>query len=524
MSITLTRLLSRLRRAAAPPGADPDAVLLGRFARRRDEEAFAALVARHGPMVLNVCRRVLGNEADAEDAFQATFLVLARRAGSVARPAALAGWLYGVAARVAAEARRRRAGRRCPGLAAAPEPADPRPDPLAEVTARDLLVLLEDEVRRLPEVYRLPVVLCCLEGLGQEEAARRLGCSAAAVKGRLERGRARLHRTLARRGLTLSAALAVAEAGKAGAAGSPLAPLVLATTRAGLLFVSRNAPAGAASARAAALAEGVLRMLLLKRLGAVAACCLLGAALLTAGVLAYARPAAPAGGAGAVTPAPEEAAPVRPPRLWAGLSVNQPVFREGDTGALQLTFTLVNDGHEVADPKLAAAQIVVNGKALPDSGRILSNGPRDGRFTALPPGDHLLFGYALGNYFEKPGVYRVHWQGEGFRSEAVVFRVLPKEQARAKEAPQQAKADGGTKVEGFVERIADEGGTTLVLRGVGPVAVDEHTEYLAETGFDARQASLKEVLHKQVYAATEKRGGGGLYARVVVIRRFQEGP
>src|SRR5262249_21297849 len=147
----------------SPPAADAE--LLGRFARRRDEEAFAELVSRHGPMVLNTCRRVLGNAHDAEDAFQSTFLVLARRAGALRRPAALAGWQQRGASPVALAARR--AGRRRPeraGLGEA-EPPAAAPDPLAELTARDLLLALEEEVQRLPQTYRMPVVLCCLEGL-----------------------------------------------------------------------------------------------------------------------------------------------------------------------------------------------------------------------------------------------------------------------------------------------------------------------------------------------------------------------
>jgi RNA polymerase sigma factor (sigma-70 family) len=234
------RLLRCLRRLSAPSAADTDAVLLGRFAQRRDEDAFADLVARHGPMVLNVCRRVLGDAHAAEDAYQATFLVLARKAGSVRRPDALAGWLYGVASRVARKARSAGARRREGALAGTPEPPDPRPDPLAELTARDLLRVLEEEVQRLPEAYRLPVVLCCLEGLSQEEAARRLCWTAGAVKGRLERGRRRLRERLARRGLALSAALAVVEVTHVGAAGVPALP-------------------AAAPARVLALAEGALR-------------------------------------------------------------------------------------------------------------------------------------------------------------------------------------------------------------------------------------------------------------------------
>jgi hypothetical protein len=120
--------------------------------------------------------------------------------------------------------------------------------------------------------------------------------------------------------------------------------------------------------------------------------------------------------------ASEEAKP-----LWAGLSINQPVFREGGTELLQFTFSMVNDGDKVIDPKITASKIVVNGKPLPDSAHIFGNGPRDDRFTALPPGDFLLFGAGLGSRFKKPGVYRVYWEGEGFRSPEVVFRVLAKE-------------------------------------------------------------------------------------------------
>jgi len=308
MSLPLTRLLCYLRRAAAPARADSDADLLGRFVRRRDEDAFAALVARHGPMVLHACRRILGDVDAAEDAFQATFLVLARRAASVGRPAALAGWLYGVAARVAREARRRDARQPRPGPAEAPEPPDPRPDPLSELTARDLLAVLEQEVRRLPEAYRLPVVLCCLEGLSQEEAARRLGCSAAAVRGRLERGRRRLHDRLAKRGLGLPAALGAAEAARG-------APGVLseAAARAAARFAAgETSAAKVISPRVVALTEGVLRAMLLTRLHtAVTLLLVLGLAGLACGAL-LGRKADNPGRATAPPPGGAED-PARPP-------------------------------------------------------------------------------------------------------------------------------------------------------------------------------------------------------------------
>jgi RNA polymerase sigma factor (sigma-70 family) len=201
------QLLRQIRHVSEAPDAD----LLGRFVARHDETAFAALVGRHGPMVLRVCHRILADTHAAEDAFQATFLVLAKRAGALRRPDALAAWLHGVACRVALKTRCAR-----PTSRPLPEDSpDPRPDPLAEVSVRELLAVLDEEVTRLPQAYRLPVLLCCLEGLSQEEAAHRLGWTPGSVKGRLERGRKKLHARLTRRGLTLPAALAAVEVSRA---------------------------------------------------------------------------------------------------------------------------------------------------------------------------------------------------------------------------------------------------------------------------------------------------------------------
>jgi RNA polymerase sigma factor (sigma-70 family) len=253
MTTTLQPLLHRLRHLAAPHDPDGDAALLGRFVRTGDQAAFAALVARHGPLVWGVCRRTLA-DSDAEDAFQATFLVLARRAGAVRRPDALTGWLYGVALRVARKARGRlfRRPRQAPaGVLEAPAPG---PGPLETLTGRELLDALDEEVGRLPEAYRLPVVLCCLEGLSQEEAAQRLGWTDGSVKGRLERGRKRLAARLARRGLTLTAVLAAAAVARGAAAGVRQA--LAAATRAAVAFSAGPGAGGAgASARALAWAE-----------------------------------------------------------------------------------------------------------------------------------------------------------------------------------------------------------------------------------------------------------------------------
>jgi RNA polymerase sigma factor (sigma-70 family) len=227
------QLLRHIHRLVSPPAADPesDAALLRRFVERREEDAFAALVRRHAGLVLGVCRRVLGDAHEAEDAAQATFLVLARKAASIGRPDTLAAWLYGTASHLAARCRRaevRRKQREAQSLHQVPERRTA--DPLDEISARELLLLLDEEVQRLPEVYRLPVLLCCLEGRTQEEAARQLGWTAGSVKGRLERGRARLQARLVRRGLLLSAALAAAAVSRGATLPVP------ATVQAALLF------------------------------------------------------------------------------------------------------------------------------------------------------------------------------------------------------------------------------------------------------------------------------------------------
>jgi RNA polymerase sigma factor (sigma-70 family) len=263
MRSTVVTLLQHLRRRAAAPDPGSDAELLARFARQGDEDAFTALVARHGHLVLHTCWRVLGDAHAAEDAFQATFLVLARRAGSLQRPERLTGWLYGVASRIARDARRAR--KRRPELQPTEAASDPRPDPLAELTARELLTVLEEELQRLPGPYRLPVVLCCLEGQSQEEAARQLGWTAGQVKGRLERGRKRLHERLARRGLGLSPALAAAEAGRLTAAplvGALAGPPATAAT----LFAAGRAVGALCPGRVISLAEGALHVMWLGKL------------------------------------------------------------------------------------------------------------------------------------------------------------------------------------------------------------------------------------------------------------------
>jgi RNA polymerase sigma factor (sigma-70 family) len=257
----LRTVIDSLRRAVDSRGAGalPDAELLERFAAGRDQAAFELLLWRHGPMVLGICRRVLRHDQDSEDAFQATFLTLVRKAGSVARREAVAGWLARVAFRVALAARAEAAKR--PAATAGAEP--PAPAGADDLVWRDLRPVLDEEVSRLPEKYRLPFVLCYLEGKTNEEAARELGCPKGTVLSRLAWARRRLRARLTRRGLTLSAGLLAATVARRAPAAVP-APLVEATARAGMLAAA--GPLTGVSARVADLTKGALRAMWLTNL------------------------------------------------------------------------------------------------------------------------------------------------------------------------------------------------------------------------------------------------------------------
>ena len=241
-----------------------------------DQLAFAALVERHGSLVQRVCRQVLGRSHDADDAFQATFLILARKARSLRRPDSLACWLYGVASRVAhrvrANALRRREFERR-GAMAKVEAADP------EESSPESWPELHAEIARLPEHYRQPVVLCYLEGLTTQEAALRIGCPAGTVHSRLSRARERLRGRLERRGSAMPAVLLAAGQSSRATVAVPTA-LVSTTVRASLEFVGRGMPdATAASKTAITLATEVLSTMSMSKLMimvAAALTCVLG--------------------------------------------------------------------------------------------------------------------------------------------------------------------------------------------------------------------------------------------------------
>jgi RNA polymerase sigma factor (sigma-70 family) len=282
-SRSLTRDVGRLGGAGTLAGLTEGEVL-DEFARHRDELAFESLMLRHGPMVLGVCRRWLRDPNDVDDAFQATFLVLARRARSIRPGAALGPWLHGVARRVAARARSEAARRPQHVPGGNPEPVDPRPSP-----APELRWALDDELGHLPEKYRAPLVLCYLEGRTHEEAAAALRWPVGTVRGRLSRGRDALRDRLTRRGIVPDAAIGTAltiepaEVARILSASSPVPAALIESTRHAALGAAAGQLAGrlTLSARVVALAEGATRAMTLFPLKAAAG--LLSVGLVAAG-------------------------------------------------------------------------------------------------------------------------------------------------------------------------------------------------------------------------------------------------
>jgi RNA polymerase sigma factor (sigma-70 family) len=257
----LNGVIAHLRKAVLCRDAEvTDGQLLGRFLDRRDDGAFEALLRRHGPMVFGVCRRLLGNFHDAEEAFQATFLVLAHKAASVVSRERVGPWLHAVAYRTALKARTAAAVRRLKERKAA------RSEAVEGDVAEAWQPLLDQELSRLPEKYRAPIVLCDLEGKTYKQAAQQLGVPPGTVAGRLARGRALLARRLTRRGVVLPAgALGLLLAQGSAAAGMP-AELVSSTIRTAIAIAAGDAAAaGAVSAQVAALTKGVLQAMFITK-------------------------------------------------------------------------------------------------------------------------------------------------------------------------------------------------------------------------------------------------------------------
>ncbi len=299
----LDRVLQHLRHWLGPrPGTgQADGELLEQFLRQRDAAAFETLVRRHGAMVLDVCRSLLGSEHDAEDAFQATFLVLARQAASIRRRESLGSWLHGVAHRTSLRARANAARRRFHERQALPMP---QPDETPEADQAELRRLLHEELQHLPEKYRAPLVLCCLEGKTNEEAAAELGWPKGTVQTRIARGRDRLRQRLAARGVALS--LAAVRAALTPAA--PALPPALVTNT---VQVAAALAAGTGSSSAAVLlAEEVAKMMRTSKWMTAASVILVLGLAGAGGFLLHHAPAAPEP---AANPAPAAKAPAPAP-------------------------------------------------------------------------------------------------------------------------------------------------------------------------------------------------------------------
>jgi RNA polymerase sigma factor (sigma-70 family) len=296
MATTFGGFLQQLRKAMAAEtlASYSDCQLIQRFLTDHDEAAFHALLRCHGPMVMRVCRRVLGHEQDVEDAFQATFLVLAREARGIRKHQSIASWLHGVAYRLSLNARKANTRRRKHETHAAA--ANGTTAMTDEVGWKELRAIFDEELVKLPERVRAPLVLCYLEGLTQDEAAERLGQTKSTFRRNLERGRELLGSRLTRRGVTLSAALFAPLLSECAASGATVpAALAASTMEYALALAAGKTVTALASARALALAQGLAQPVLSAKVK-----CVCGL-LLAAGLLGFGGAALP-GGARPVEP------------------------------------------------------------------------------------------------------------------------------------------------------------------------------------------------------------------------------
>jgi RNA polymerase sigma-70 factor (ECF subfamily) len=315
MGLFLRRLMRGM--AAETLGEATDRQLLERWLAKQDEAVFEALVRRHGPMVYRACWRVLQQAEDTEDAFQVTFLVLARKLQTVRKRGSLASWLHGVAHRVALDAKARAGRARRHDQRDMRPAADPHPGPPEDITWRELRTVLDSELGRLPEKWRLPLILCYLEGRSQEEAATQLGWSKSTLLRRLEEARSALGRRLTRRGVVWPAALSAVLLSDS-VTPAALAPGLVGSTAeaAARLAAGKAALTAVVSAKVAALIEGMLQTMFVTKLKlvAVALVLALGVGLAVSG-WAMAQPKSPAPPSPPATP--EKPATVEPQRAAA---------------------------------------------------------------------------------------------------------------------------------------------------------------------------------------------------------------
>ncbi|HEV3262022.1 MAG TPA: efflux RND transporter periplasmic adaptor subunit [Gemmataceae bacterium] len=313
----LARVLNHILTAAGDDCGVSDAELLERFTGQGDAAALELLVWRYQRLVLGICRRVLQDVHDAEDAFQATFLILARKAGSVGRREAIGGWLYQVATRAALAARAARSQRSARERSLGGNEAAASAEAESLVERQELWAVVDEEVSRLPERFRAAVVLCYFEGKTVDGAARQLGCPRGTVASRLARARERLRVRLTRRGLALTAGTLTAGLGQAGFAGATAYGLVRRTGQAVAALSAGSTVAGPAlSSKTVALSEEVLRAMFIRKVTTGAAILVVGLMMLGGGLVlrlhfsAGAGPAPPAAASAPPKTAEDRAVPV----------------------------------------------------------------------------------------------------------------------------------------------------------------------------------------------------------------------
>jgi RNA polymerase sigma factor (sigma-70 family) len=421
----MSTLLRHLRRLAGGPSDRParDGELLDRFLTERDEPAFAALVRRHGPMVQGVCRSVLHHWHDAEDAFQATFLVLARKAASIRHRDSIAGWLHEVAYHLAVKSLARGTRRRAQAMRSTDMPAAP----VLDLTIRDLQRVLHEELQRLDEKHRAPLVLCYLEGKTHQEAARQLGWTAGTVRGRLNRGRELLRGRLTRRGLALSAGLFTVVLSQSASAAAPPAAAADALARAAVIAAGSGSLAGVVAPQVATLVQGISRTMFVNKTKVVLALLLLvGAGTAGTGLLARQALAARQATAAALT--------------MHGLQPAGPALSQADpAGAASADAKSREDRAEirgqVVDPRgnaVAGARLhVVHDGATETLLPVTGTTGKDGRFTLRVPksatagaGGRALLVVATADGFG------ADWAT--FRGSEVRIRLLPETRVRGR--------------------------------------------------------------------------------------------
>jgi RNA polymerase sigma factor (sigma-70 family) len=376
------------------PAAEPaEAVLLQRFVSQRDEAAFAALVQRYGPLVLSVCTRILNHHQDAEDAFQTTFLILARKASSIARRESICSWIYRVAFRVAIRARSARARQ---VMSDTNLPDVPAAEETPAWVWRDLRPILDEEVNRLPEKYRLPFILCYLEGKTNAQAAAALNCPPGTVMSRLAWARERLRSRLALRGVALSTGILATVLTQHATASAPPAVLAGSTVANALRFTAGKT--AEVAARLAGPAEAFLRAMFLSQLRRTGAYVLVvaGAALLVVWLLILVTGMGQPGNPRIVNPGPAARVPEDQTRMQGTWNVERIAVggQEGPRDGLQVAF--IGDTFQLLTPAGPAltVQFALNPEAQPPTFDLYQGPGLFARGLYRLDGDTLLICYS----------------------------------------------------------------------------------------------------------------------------------